>query len=276
MSKWEDMVNDDGEVETPDALDDADDSEAVRSFSTFDSSSLMIPVGNILAKADKGTFFRGPLVAFLMGLAALTVLATFYITYKTISGVSELKESRINAACENLDKAKEALKLYERTHRMIDVSMSPYYAKRVISDCKAAKEAVKRMFIPWLLVLGLFLSGLATAQVLLYRAHRMREVETGRYPVTPIIVELFRASGECTAVTIAILGFFFGFQSFLFSTTVESTLPAVVLMFETTGWQAIFLGPVAGFMTLLLTHYSAEMMVALVAIANNTTPKSDA
>jgi hypothetical protein len=118
--------------------------------------------------------------------------------------------------------------------------------------------------------IGLILAGLGSAQVLVYRARRISKLENSRYPVTPIIVEFFRAGGECTAVTLALALPFFGIEIATAGASAAKHLPVNY------GWELILIGPLAGFVMLLLTHYIAEMTVALVAIANTTTPKSDA
>jgi len=207
----------------------------------------------------------------MMLLALLLALGGAWGGYKVIDRSWETKKDLLTdkkEACENVDKAQKQV---DNAVKRNDWRLKDR-AEELVAICDEAKEAHEKHTTLWIIAFGIILSGLAMAQVLLYRAGRLRAVKQGRYPVTPLLVEVVRAIGECAAAVVTIHGVFSGIQSIFISEKLNSILPGGFRFVEHMGLKAIVLAPIVGFMMLLFTHFFAELAVAVVAIANNTTP----
>jgi hypothetical protein len=171
----------------------------------------------------------------------------------------------------------EPLVLYLKAKRIQDKcsSLGLSYGSGRGYSYGSSRKSPRKSGRPWLLVVGLILTGLGIAQVMLYRAGRLDTSTRGKYPVTPMLAQVIRAGGEAAAVMFTIMGVFVGLQVLAMGAGAEPALKGAFSMVEKLGEAAIVGGPILGFFILLFTHYASELSVAVVAIANNTS-KDDA
>lgn len=237
---------------------------------------LASPLSRVLFAADGGSLFRKGLGAFLILQAILTVLGTFYLV-----GFRLKSNDDVESACGEVDSARATIV------RQLDLpdgerdSLSLYLARNTVEECEEARKTAEDAPSKVFLGLALLLSGLGAAQIMTYRARNIFEQPASRYPSTPILAQTLRAYGETLAWTLGVTGLFVGLQ-IIFSDKDEAilallgdfTIPLFGAMARAGGGMVI-VGPAMGFLCLLITHVTAELLVAVVAIANHTAPKGE-
>lgn len=230
--------------------------------------TLTSPVRKLLLAAEDGSFFHKPLQAVLAVMAVLLPLASLAMANQIIEGAG----GAVEYLCADYDENQAKLK--EDAERDTLTEYERESLQREIARCESAREEAST---PWIAIVGVVLGGIGAGQALLFRRGRLAQASRGLFPVTPILSHVVRGFGESIAVSVGVAGFFAGVQ--LLTMGEESRdLPGVLEMFDGLGKGAMVGAPIAAFMIILVTHFIAEAMVAIVAIANHTAPrgKSDA
>lgn len=235
------------------------------SFASGSAKNLTYPVSRVLEAADSGALFRAPLGNLLKLMAILAPIAGIALCYNIIDKSDS--SWAVDMWCgENGEKYEEA----KANLAKVEYEWEKGSYELEISQCEEAREEAAQSSLPFILLFGFFVSSLGVAQVLWYRASKLEKKTSTRYPVTPLLAFCIKVSGECLAVSMAIMGVFGSLQAMISSSGSQRYLDGPLELIADAELAGILAGPAAGLAILLATHYVAELSVALVAIANNT------
>lgn len=181
---------------------------------------------------DNGSFFRRVFSWIYLVIAILNILIPFYILFKAI-----------------------------------DIGIFKAEGKYVIS----------------FLVLWIILSALCWFGFQLWW-NRREKVKHSSYAgaefvATPIVAHFVQTLGEWYGIITGVLGFLMGLLSLLFSAGNEysnyynrNPLDSLISMpfQQGAGWNLIFIGPITGFIIIVVFRFFSELIKSLAVIANNT------
>jgi len=104
-----------------------------------------------------------------------------------------------------------------------------------------------------------------------YRKSRVKNMEKAEFIATPIISDIFQTFGEWLGTLIGIIGAGVGIVATIFlGDTANSVFSEIGITFTDFAPLIIIIGPVIGFLIIVLFRFIAEQIRIFAAIANNT------
>jgi hypothetical protein len=103
------------------------------------------------------------------------------------------------------------------------------------------------------------------------RRLRVVQVESAEFVATPLLSELFQTFGEWLGTLIGIIGAGVGLlTTIIIGDSAGYLFDAIGMGFMSFGALVIIIGPVIGFLVIIISRFLAEQLRILAALANNT------
>ncbi len=232
------------EIEDTSVEENSTDDE-LEQFASASKKDFCFPISTILVSADKGSFFRVPMVGLLKFSAVIMVLGSLVIWYQMMNSLGEnpfFIATGIVVACIGM-----AQVCWYRASNLDKAESSSYPVTPLLAfNLKVSGECLAVM----LSIMGVFFS--------LYDLLEKKRSASGT------------GSDYYGSDYGSGYGSEYAYRMQEAASSAEPVLGGPLGVLADAGVWAVLVGPLTGFLILLFTHYLAELSVALVAIANNT------
>jgi hypothetical protein len=133
-------------------------------------------------------------------------------------------------------------------------------------------DVVKYLFAIILAWMVIAFAGWIGFQLWWDRRSRVAHIASAEFIATPIFSDLLQTSGEWLGTMIGILGAGVGLIALIFLGKEANDLFRLLQMdwFMRFGSMVIIIGPVVGFLIIIVSRFAAEQLQLVVALANNT------
>lgn len=169
----------------------------------------------------------------------------------------------------------DAGKLYKQPfcilYRVIAVLLGlfPLYLLYAAIDMGVFRSGAKMLIAFILIWLVLAVAGYLSFQLWWDRSEKVQQTSsTGDdFTATPVVSHLIQTSGEWLGSYMAVVGFCVSLIGWIFLGS-DMSIPGIPAL--NMGLMGLIYFPIAGFLTIVISRFTAELCRALVSIANNT------